>query len=42
MDFERAKKRLEGCYIPNPTIFADPDLEVERAATRPKVRFLKE
>ena len=29
MDFERAKQRLEGCYITIPTMFRDPDLEVD-------------
>lgn len=40
MDFERAKRRLEGCYITVPTMFRDPDLEVDLAATRRNVRFL--
>jgi dihydrodipicolinate synthase/N-acetylneuraminate lyase len=40
MDFERAKQRLEGCYITVPTMFRDPDLEVDLAATRRNVRFL--
>jgi hypothetical protein len=40
MDFERAKKRLEGCYITIPTMFRDPDLEVDHAAIRRHVRFL--
>src|SRR5689334_224579 len=40
MDFERAKKRLEGCYITIPTMFADSDLEVDLRATRRNVRFL--
>lgn len=40
MDFERAKKRLEGCYITVPTMFRDPDLELDLAATRRNVRFL--
>jgi dihydrodipicolinate synthase/N-acetylneuraminate lyase len=40
MDFERAKKRLEGCYITVPTMFRDPDLAVDLAATRRNVRFL--
>jgi hypothetical protein len=29
MDFERAKKRLEGCYITVPTMFRDPNLELD-------------
>jgi dihydrodipicolinate synthase/N-acetylneuraminate lyase len=40
MDFERAKKRLEGCYITVPTMFRDPDLELDLGATRRNVRFL--
>jgi 4-hydroxy-tetrahydrodipicolinate synthase len=40
MDFERAKKRLEGCYITVPTMFRDPELELDLAATRRNVRFL--
>jgi dihydrodipicolinate synthase/N-acetylneuraminate lyase len=40
MDFERAKKRLEGCYITIPTMFRDPQLEVDHAAIRRHVRFL--
>ncbi len=40
MDFERAKRRLEGCYITVPTMFRDPDLELDLAATRRNVRFL--
>src|SRR5215469_11676096 len=42
MDFERAKRRLEGCYITVPTMFRDPDLEVDLKATRRNVRFLVE
>ena len=42
MDFERAKKRLEGCYITVPTMFRDSDLAVDIAATRRNVRFLLE
>jgi 4-hydroxy-tetrahydrodipicolinate synthase len=40
MDFERAKKRLEGCYITVPTMFRDPNLDLDLAATRRNVRFL--
>src|SRR5262249_52485279 len=40
MDFERTKRRLEGCYITVPTMFRDPDLELDLAATRRNVRFL--
>jgi dihydrodipicolinate synthase/N-acetylneuraminate lyase len=42
MDFERARARLEGCYITVPTMFRDPDLELDLAATRRHVRFLLE
>jgi len=42
MDFERAKQRLEGCYITVPTMFRDPDLEVDLKATRRNVHFLIE
>jgi 4-hydroxy-tetrahydrodipicolinate synthase len=40
MDFERAKRRLEGCYVTVPTMFRDPDLELDLTATRRNVRFL--
>lgn len=40
MDFERAKKRLEGCYITIPTMFRDPDLDLDEKATRRAVDFL--
>ncbi len=40
MDFEKLKQRLEGCYITVPTMFRDPDLEVDLAATRRNVKFL--
>ena len=40
MDVERAKKRLEGCYITIPTMFRDPDLELDLPAIRRHVRFL--
>jgi dihydrodipicolinate synthase/N-acetylneuraminate lyase len=42
MDFERAKRRLQGCYITVPTMFRDPDLKLDLAATRRNVRFLIE
>jgi dihydrodipicolinate synthase/N-acetylneuraminate lyase len=42
MDVERAKARLEGCYITVPTMFRDPDLELDLDATRRVVRFLLE
>lgn len=40
MDWRRARERLEGCYITIPTMFRDPDLAVDLAATRAAVRFL--
>jgi len=42
MDRNRAKQRLEGCYITVLTMFRDPDLEVDLGATRQAVRFLIE
>jgi dihydrodipicolinate synthase/N-acetylneuraminate lyase len=39
MDFERLKKRLEGCYITLPTMFRDSDLDLDLAALRKSVRF---
>lgn len=42
MDFARARERLEGCYITVPTMFRDPDLEVDLASTRRAVAFLIE
>ncbi len=42
MDVERAKARLEGCYVTVPTMFRDPDLGLDLAATRQNVRFLIE
>jgi dihydrodipicolinate synthase/N-acetylneuraminate lyase len=42
MDVERAKKRLQGCYVTVPTMFRDPDLELDLAATGRNVRFLME
>ena len=42
MDFEILKKRLEGCYVTVPTMFRDPDLELDLEATRSHVRFLME
>lgn len=41
MDFKRARQRLEGCYITVPTMFRDPDLEVDLDATKRNVAFLK-
>ena len=40
MDREKLKKSLEGCYITVPTMFRDPDLEVDTAAIRRHVKFL--
>jgi dihydrodipicolinate synthase/N-acetylneuraminate lyase len=42
MDLQHAKARLEGCYITVPTMFRDPDLELDLAATARNVRFLLE
>ena len=42
MDFERARERLKGCYITIPTMFRDPDLEVDEGAIAAHVRFLLE
>src|SRR5512134_3001483 len=40
MDFERLRERLRGCYITIPTMFRDPDLELDLPATRRTVDFL--
>jgi 4-hydroxy-tetrahydrodipicolinate synthase len=40
MDFERTKRRLEGCYITIPTMFRDSDLAVDTGATAKTVEFL--
>ena len=40
MDRDKLKKSLEGCYITVPTMFRDPDLEVDTAAIRRHVKFL--
>ena len=42
MDRDNLKKRLEGCYITVPTLFDDPELELNLEATRSHVRFLIE
>jgi dihydrodipicolinate synthase/N-acetylneuraminate lyase len=42
MDRGVLKKRLEGCYVTVPTMFEDPDLELDLKATRSHVRFLME
>jgi dihydrodipicolinate synthase/N-acetylneuraminate lyase len=40
MDWNRARQRLEGCYITIPTMFRDADLELDLAATKRAVSFL--
>lgn len=40
MDRELLKKKLEGCYITVPTMFRDPELEVDTDAIRRHVGFL--
>jgi dihydrodipicolinate synthase/N-acetylneuraminate lyase len=40
MDTARSRDRLRGCYVTIPTMFRDPDLEVDLAAIRRHVRFL--
>lgn len=40
MDVERARRRLEGCYVTIPTMFADPDLELNLPAIRRHVAWL--
>ena len=42
MDWQALKRRLEGCYITVPTMFRDPDLEVDRKAIARHVGFLQE
>ena len=42
VDTDRARRRLEGCYITVPTMFHDPDLELDLAATGRNVRYLRE
>jgi 4-hydroxy-tetrahydrodipicolinate synthase len=42
MNRDTLKKRLEGCYVTVPTLFDNPDLEVDLKATRNHVRFLIE
>jgi dihydrodipicolinate synthase/N-acetylneuraminate lyase len=41
MDPLLARRRLEGCYITVPTMFRDPDLEVDTAAIGRHVAFLR-
>ena len=40
MDTIAARDRLQGCYVTIPTMFRDPDLEVDLEAIRRHVRFL--
>ncbi len=40
MNADTARERLAGCYVTVPTMFHDPDLEVDVVATRKAVRFL--
>jgi dihydrodipicolinate synthase/N-acetylneuraminate lyase len=40
--FDTARTRLKGCYITIPTMFRDPDLEVDPQAISRHVRFLIE
>jgi dihydrodipicolinate synthase/N-acetylneuraminate lyase len=42
MDFARARQRLAGCYITIPTMFRDPDLELNLPAVRRHVGWLME
>ncbi len=42
MNWDRLKKRLEGCYVTVPTMFKDPDFELDLEATRGNVKFLIE
>jgi dihydrodipicolinate synthase/N-acetylneuraminate lyase len=40
MDTATSRSRLQGCYVTIPTMFRDPDLEVDLDAIRRHVRFL--
>jgi dihydrodipicolinate synthase/N-acetylneuraminate lyase len=40
MDTATSRSRLQGCYVTIPTMFRDPDLEVDVDAIRRHVRFL--
>ncbi len=42
MDRDTLKKRLEGCYVTVPTMFNDPEFELDLKATRGNVGFLIE
>ncbi len=37
---DQLKRRLQGCYVTIPTLFRDPDLEVDEDAIRRHVQFL--
>lgn len=41
MNVSRTRNRVTGCYITVPTMFSDPDLEVDTAAIARHVRFLR-
>ena len=41
VDYEALKRRLEGCYITVPTMFRDPELELDLAAIERHVGFLR-
>jgi dihydrodipicolinate synthase/N-acetylneuraminate lyase len=41
MTFDDLRRRLVGCYITVPTMFRDPDLEVDTGAIARHVRFLR-
>ncbi len=41
MDFARLRESLVGCYITVPTMFRDPDLELDLPAIRRHVAFLR-
>jgi dihydrodipicolinate synthase/N-acetylneuraminate lyase len=38
--YRELKHRLEGCYITIPTMFSDPELELDLSATRRVVRYM--
>jgi dihydrodipicolinate synthase/N-acetylneuraminate lyase len=42
MQLDSLKEKLVGCYITIPTMFRDPDLEVDGAAMARHVRFLRD
>jgi dihydrodipicolinate synthase/N-acetylneuraminate lyase len=41
MSASKSRRRVSGCYITIPTMFRDPDLEVDIAAIQRHVRFLR-